>query len=122
LAVGNAIVHNACVSELGGNATVVFYRPSWRWRDFIRSHRIVVDGEERATIRRGGQVAVTLSPGRHTAQVRIAWTGSPSVVFHVRAEETIRLRIEPAGGGFEALDHVGGTTSWLRLSIDEAAD
>lgn len=89
---------------------------------FIRSYHIVVDGEERATIRRGDGVAVTLAPGRHMAQVRIAWTGSPSVVFHVRAEETIRLRIEPAGGGFEALDQVSGTTSWLRLSIDEAAD
>ena len=88
----------------------------------MRSYHIVVDGVDRATIRRGQQVAVTLAPGRHVAQARIAWTGSPSVTFDVRAEETIRMRIEPSGGGFDALRQVSGTTSWLRLSVDEAAD
>jgi hypothetical protein len=103
-------------------ATAVFYRSRTPWRDLIRSYRIVVDGVDRAMIRRRKEVSVPVAPGRHIVQARIDWTGSPPMEFDICAGETIRLRVEPAGSAAMSLDQVFGRTSWLLLSVDEPSD
>jgi hypothetical protein len=104
--------------EWDGMAEVVFYRPAGGWRDRIRSYRLVIDGEVCGTIRPGREVVVSVKPGRHVAQARIAWTGSPEVTFDATAEQVVRLRVEPAGTSAEARYQVLGATAWLRLSVD----
>jgi hypothetical protein len=83
----------------------------------FRSYRLYLDGQVCGTIRRGREVQVHVSPGRHVAQVRIDWTGSPEVAFDLEAGQRVRLRVDPAGNAAQSWQMFGATT-WLRLSLD----
>jgi hypothetical protein len=100
------------------NATVVFVRPPSRWRDRVRSYRLVIDGQPCGKIRSGSEVSVEVPAGHHVAQARIAWTGSPELAFSVEPGEIVRLKVEPAGDATQALGQVLGPSSWLLLSRD----
>lgn len=48
----------------------------------------MMDGTQVARIREGEEIELTVSPGEHTLQMRINWTGSPEVQFSVQSGES----------------------------------
>jgi hypothetical protein len=80
---------------------VIFTRPKGRYRDLIRAYRLLVDGVPCGTIRSGGELAVDLQPGPHTAQARIDWSGSPKLEFTVQAGQAARIQVAPAGNALQ---------------------
>ncbi len=49
--------------------------------DMLRAYKIIVDGQQVGTIRRGRQVRVDVAPGRHSIWLRIDWTESNKLDF-----------------------------------------
>ncbi len=100
---------------MGQPATVVLHRPA-AWADRLRAYRFVVDGEARGRIRLGEALSFEIQPGRHWAQARIDWTGSPQLEFAAASSETVRLEVKPRPNPLTVLWYLPGTTRWLRLS------
>jgi hypothetical protein len=99
-------------------ATIEFYRPRTKWRDRFRSYNLLVDSDQVGKIRSGQTLPIEVSPGRHTAQARISWTGSEPLEFDLAAGSQIRLRVEPAGDSFQVLSQAIGRNPYLRMSIE----
>jgi hypothetical protein len=99
----------------GGEATVVFLRPAGVWRDLWRSYGLYLDGRACGKVRPGHEVRVVVRPGRHVAQARIDWTGSPKVTFDVGAGQVVQLCVAAARTFDIRLGF--GMTSYLELSV-----
>lgn len=97
-------------------ATVEFYRPP-KWSDLLRAYKILIDGHQVGTVRRGRRLSIDVSPGRHVAQARIDWTGSEELEFDVAAGSLMVLWVEPAGDAFHGLERASTRTGYLRLLI-----
>jgi hypothetical protein len=80
---------------------IVVDRPSAGSRNLLRRYNIKVDGELVGTIRRGGRLAVEVSPGSHHVEARIDWTGSPRVEVNVVDGTDAHLTVRPAGNPFQ---------------------
>ncbi|MGC5030460.1 hypothetical protein [Micromonospora sp. DT229] len=100
------------MTELG---RVVVRRPHGFWRDHLRAYELVVDGQPYGRVRRGEEVRFEVTPGRHWAQARIDWTGSPRLTFDAAPGDEVVLQVEPAGNSF-MLWQLLGSTSYLRLT------
>jgi len=98
------------------DASVVFYRPT-RWRDLVRTYRLTLDGQLCAELKRGQETTVRVGPGRHVAQARIDWTGSPEVGFDVNPGQTVRLIVEPGRKG-SVLAQAMSEDGYLSLSVE----
>jgi hypothetical protein len=44
--------------------------------DWLRAYKVIVDGEEVGSIRRGQEAVFDLAPGPHRMSLRIDWAGS----------------------------------------------
>ena len=97
-------------------ASVVFYRPA-RWRDLVRKYSLILDGQLCAELRRGQEATVRVAPGRHVAQARISWTGSPEVGFDVQPRQTVRLIVEPGREG-SLVDQAMSDDRYLSLFVE----
>ncbi|HEX6055803.1 MAG TPA: hypothetical protein VFY98_08325 [Intrasporangium sp.] len=58
-------------------------RRAAEFRDVLRGYRVLLDGVEVGTLRRGTSVELPVAEGLHEVQVRIDWTGSALVRFEV---------------------------------------
>jgi hypothetical protein len=106
----------AIISGVIETAQLVVHRPPAVWRDRVRAYRLLVDDEFCGKVHPGQTLAVTVPAGRHWAQARIDWSGSPRVEFEVPAGGEVHLVVEPAGNSLTALWQLFGTTTWLRLT------
>jgi hypothetical protein len=97
-------------------ASVVFYRPA-RWRDLVRTYRLLLDGQLCAELKRGQEATVRVAPGRHVAQARIDRTGSPELGFEVRPGQVVRLIVEPGREG-SVLAQAMSDDRYLSLSVE----
>ena len=104
-----------------GTGHITFYRERPR-QDFLRSYRILVDGEEIGTLEHDDSLSVDLPEGPHTAQARISWTGSPEQSFDVLADVETRVCVCPSlrdGLVFGDLRRSMSRAGWLMLIPDE---
>jgi hypothetical protein len=104
-----------------GTGHITFYRERPR-QDFLRSYRILVDGEEIGTLDHDDSLSVDLPEGPHTAQARISWTGSSEQSFDVLADVETRVCVCPSlrdGFVFGDLRRSMSRAGWLRLVPDE---
>jgi len=97
-------------------ATLLVDRPESRWLDRRLGCQLVVDGRVRGIVRHGGDLAVVVAPGRHTARARIGWTGSAEVPFSVGPGATVRLQLRPRGNAVSAVWFLLSATRYLRLT------
>ena len=56
---------------------------------------MLVDSEERGSVRPGETLELTVPAGRHSVQMAIDWARSPSLDFDVAPGETVSLRCAP---------------------------
>lgn len=73
-------------------ATITVDRDKTVWTDRARAYKVLVDGEDQATVRSGASATITVPPGEHTIEVRIDWCSSPAVHLEVTPGSTHRLR------------------------------
>ncbi len=106
---------SAIINFMRQTATVILHRPP-AWSDRLRTYRFLLDGEVRGHIRRGATLSFEIHPGRHWAQARIDWTGSPRLEFDAAPGETVYLEVRPRPNPLTVLWYLPGTTRWLRLS------
>jgi hypothetical protein len=64
-------------------AEIVVRRKAALWQDRGRNYRIVVDGKDAGTVANGAEARISLTPGRHTVQLKIDWCSSPPVEVDV---------------------------------------
>ncbi len=77
------------------SATIVVSRSLARYPDLFRRYRITVDGDERATLKRGEQVKIQVEAGRHVVRARIDWAGSPDFDVDVTSGQRAELVVKP---------------------------
>jgi hypothetical protein len=51
-------------------------RQAGGYTDRARAYKVLVDGEERGTVKHGEGVEIQVEPGSHTVQMKIDWAGS----------------------------------------------
>ena len=100
--------------SLDSGATITVTRPAGGYRDYLRAYKIRVDGQVRGKIRQGGQLTITVPPGSHTIDARIAWTGSPAISFDLVAGQTAEFAVEPRDAA-GAIEDLFGSTNWVNL-------
>ena len=59
--------------------------------DRVRSYRILVDGEEAASLRADSSATIPVPPGTHVVHARIDWTSSPRLEIDVDEGATVTL-------------------------------
>lgn len=114
------IVDGECWNVDAALSRIVVRRPGVRRRDLLRSYRVKVDGENRGRVARGGRVEIEVSPGRHTVQATIDWTGSPVVEIDVPEGSSVSLCVEPAGSALLAPFQVWRRDSYIQLTVEES--
>lgn len=73
------------------------------WHDRLRNYTVVVDGRAVAHVGDGGEVAVAVTPGRHTVHMAIDWARSRPLDVEAAGEQTIHLECGPNVKPFLAL-------------------
>lgn len=94
---------------------IVVTRPGGRYRDAGRAYRVEVDGQQVGTLRAGAQLDIPATPGPHSVQIRLDWTGSPKTMVLVSEQNTPRLVAQPAGTAFSALLRSLRPTKYIEL-------
>ena len=80
------------------------------WQDALRSYKVFVDGQLVGELKRNSELALPVTQGLHTVQLRIDWLGSPEVSVRVGAGQTRLLSCRRA-------DSV--SSYWIHLQADE---
>jgi hypothetical protein len=84
------------VEANAGDALLLLSRKNAKWRDRLRSYRVILDDDEVARIKRGQDLELPVSAGRHQILLEIDWCSSPTVEFDAQPGEVIRFVCEPA--------------------------
>jgi hypothetical protein len=93
---------------------IVVTRPQGFYQDALRRYKILVDGQEAGSLKRGEVLQHTVRPGPHDVVAKIDWSGSPTTQVDVPPGGTVKLKVGPGSplGGFFSSD------KWLTLSVD----
>jgi hypothetical protein len=90
-----------------GVSAITLSRVGGGWRDRLRRYRVMIDGEQVASIKPGERVELPVTPGPHTISLKISWAGSPPLEVDLAPDEMATLecapgRIPPFGPGADA--------------------
>ena len=66
-----------------------------RWKDRLRSYKVVLDGAVVGKLRNGSEAVFAVDPGRHSLAIRIDWTGSDPEEFTVEEGQTVQFACIP---------------------------
>ncbi|HEY3772591.1 MAG TPA: hypothetical protein VGL69_06345 [Solirubrobacteraceae bacterium] len=92
---GMATVRHASSLEYASpmpNAQIAIYREPRGFTDRLRSYKILIDGDQVGSIKRGGTVAIEVEAGRHTVQLAIDWARSQTLVVDTVPREEVNVR------------------------------
>jgi len=76
-------------------STIAIKRKKGVYRDFLRAYKVLIDGEARARLRRGGTVELEVQPGRHVVEMKVDWCSSPEVTVDLEPGQTAHLYCSP---------------------------
>ena len=79
------------------------------FNDLARSYIILVDGVAEGVVKHGDAVSISVSPGRHSLQLKIDWCTSPELHIDVPAGQTSMFDCGNNAGLWAALLY---TTIW----------
>lgn len=96
--------------DSGEFGTITVFRVKNPWRDRVRLYKLVIDGAESGSVRRGEQTAARVPAGRHEVRMCISWCSSPAV------------RVDVAAGGDVVLECGPGRGNVRRLVIEDPAN
>ena len=72
-------------------STIAIEREQSVWNDRLREYAVLLDGAPVSRLPNGAAVALRVTPGRHTVQVKIDWCTSVRLELDAVAGETITL-------------------------------
>jgi hypothetical protein len=97
-------------------------RQAGGYTDRARAYKVLVDGEERGTIKQGEGVEIEVDPGTHEVQTKIDWASSPTVEADLaeggRAEFVCAPNASPLTAIFYALFR---RSNYIRLERSDSA-
>ena len=93
---------------------IVVTRPQGFYQDALRRYKILIDGQEAGSLKRGEVLRRTVPAGPHDVVAKIDWSGSPSTQVVVPPGGSVKLKVGPGSplGGFFSSD------KWLTLTVD----
>jgi hypothetical protein len=86
------------------SATISVERQAGGYTDRARAYKVLVDGDEKATVKHGQTAEVEVAPGEHELQMKVDWATSPP------------LRVELADGDharFACAPNANPLTAWF---------
>ena len=104
---------------VGGRRVVLMFVREVKWQDRLRAYTILIDGEKVGRLRAGRELSVAVSPGSHSCQATIDWTGSPPTPVTVEGGERVVIQVQPAGGA--VVGRLGTRDGWLNLAVQHAS-
>lgn len=93
---------------------IVVTRPQGFYQDALRRYKILIDGEDAGSLKRGEVLQHTVQAGPHDVAAKIDWSGSPTTQVDVPPGGTVHLKVGPGSP-------LGGRLSsdkWLTLTVD----
>jgi hypothetical protein len=82
-------------------------REAGGYTDRARAYKVLVDGEERGTVKHAEGVEIEVEPGAHQLQMKLDWAGSPTLDVEIadgeRAEFVCAPNATPLSAIFYAL-------------------
>jgi hypothetical protein len=93
-------------------ATISVTRQAGGYTDRARAYKVLVDGEEKATVKHGQTADVEVAPGQHELQMKVDWATSPP------------LRVELADGAraqFACAPNANPLTAWFYAFFKRSA-
>jgi len=88
------------MSTANASAVVILSRAKGGRRDLLRSYKVLVDGEEVATIKRGQRLPLPVAAGQHVLTLTIDWCRSRPFQLDLASGESLELTCAPAGADF----------------------
>ena len=86
------------MSELGETATLRIERSAEGWPDRYRAYEVMVNGTQRAKIRRGERCSIEVEPGSVEVFLKIDWCTSRSIeIEDLAGGAELRLACRPRG-------------------------
>ena len=79
---------------------LIIQRPKLAWLDVLRGYRVVVDGQDLGRVDNGEEKSFLVAAGSHRVQVRIDWTGSPTLEVHVDPGAAVVVEVRLRGNLF----------------------
>ena len=94
------------------------------WSDRARKYKVLVDGEEVATVGAGESVGAEVDAGEHELQLKLDWCRSRPQTVTLSASETARFECHPNSNPLTVLYYISlGADNYIGLSpapADEA--
>jgi hypothetical protein len=78
-------------------------RKAGGYTDRARAYKLLVDGEERGTIKQGEGVEVEVQPGAHRVQMKIDWARSPELTVDLGEGDRAEFFCAPNASALTAL-------------------
>ena len=66
-------------------------------RDRARAYKVMIDGQEAGTVRRGSQEGFQVTPGTHEVFLKIDWCRSPKLTVDVAGGQRAKVTCVPSG-------------------------
>ncbi len=76
-------------------AEIELQREANYFADSFHAYKVIVDGEQRLSIREGQEMRIAVAPGDHELQLRINHCRSPIVTLRIAGGERLRYRCRP---------------------------
>jgi hypothetical protein len=78
-------------------------RQAGGYTDRARAYKVLVDGEERGTVKQGEGVEIEVEPGSHEVQMRIDWAGSRTLEVDLTEGERAEFVCAPNANPLTAI-------------------
>lgn len=99
---------------------LVVSRPRRGTSDLFRSYKVLVDGEQIGSVKRGRSLSFPVAAGKHEVHLEINWCRSPSLEVEVRPGETSNLVCWPTFQAWRAQTALANPDKWISLTFDTA--
>jgi hypothetical protein len=101
-------------------AAIHIDRQGGGYTDRARAYKVLVDGEERGTVKHGEGVEIEVEPGSHQVQMKIDWAGSPILETDLAEGERAEFTCAPNASPLTAIFYAFFRRSnYIRLERSE---
>jgi hypothetical protein len=102
------------------SAAIHVDREAGGYTDRARAYKVLVDGEERGTVKQGQGVEAEVDPGAHQVQMKIDWASSPTLDVELADGERAEFVCAPNASPLTAIFYAFfRRSSYIRLERSE---
>ena len=98
------------------SAVIHVDRQAGGYTDRARAYKVLVDGEERGTVKHGVGVEIEVAPGNHEVQMKVDWATSPPLEVTLAEGERAEFECAPNANPLTAMFYaVFSRSNYIRL-------